>query len=370
MPTPEKLQQGSNNNLPQIQKPLFSEYVDAVKAAFGRIWNNKWLWFWGIFLPMGAGLGGNMNFGNNQSGGNQQPNENAGELLSTLKNFVQDYFTWILLAAIMIVVLNVLLWLLSAIARSGVIQAIHQMQQPTKALTFGFKDIWHKGKKDMLKIIKIDIMIFLAIFLLVLIMLLPISGLVISKNYFGAVMIGLLAILVLIPASILAGYLKQTGAIIAVLSGEGAKRSIEKGYNFVSKNIIESLKLLLTNFVLGVIHSFVIMGAIIVLAIAGSIVGVFLIVVFGGFENIISNIRDNVTMMIVAGVFLAILVLIFIFEVLVVKGFFSLWHQDVWVWWTKRLGGIVNMEDARPEKEKEKLLKRETAPGVNISSRK
>lgn len=370
MNTQSKFQENPEQKVQSQEKPEFNEYVTAAKAAFARIWHNKWLWFWGIFLPMGAGFSANFNMGNNDFGEEQGTDGYAGDFIATGKDFLQENIIWIILLIALVIVLNIFIWIISAIARSGVIQAIHQMQQPSKAITFKFKDVWRKGKKDVLKIITIDVLIFVGIFLIVLILATPVALLGLNGNIVGAVVVGILAFILIIPIMILAGYLKQMGAIIGVLSGEKAKKSIENGYVLVSKNVMEALKILLINFVLRLFHGFVVFGAIIAVAIVGAIIFVFMGVVIGGYEDIFSNIQENIGVMIVAGSILGVLILIFIGASLIIKGFFSLWHQDVWVWWVKRLGGVVESEKIAFENEKEKIPKSETAPSTNISSRK
>lgn len=370
MDTDNIMKKPNNTNNQNQQKPAFGQYVDAAKAAFSRIWNNKWLWFWGIFLPMGAGVSGNFNFGNNDFGENEQVDGYVGDAFTTIKDFLFENLVWIVLGVLLLIALNIIIWIVSAIARSGVIQAIHQLQTPTEALTFGFKDIWHKGKKDALKIITIDVLIFVGILIIVLILATPIVVLGVSGNFVGAIMIGIMALILMIPIMILASYLKQTGVIIAVLSEEKARKSIEGGYSLVSKNIVEALKLLVVNFVLRFIQGFVVVGAILVIAIFGVIAAVFFGLVIGGFEDVVTNLKNNVGVLVGIGIVVFILILIFILISLVIKAFFSLWQQDVWVWWVKRLGGVIEREDAAVENEKEKIPESETAPSTNISSRK
>ena len=128
MDTDNKIQKPDNVNNQKQQKPAFSEYVDAAKAAFGRIWNNKWIWFWGIFLPMGAGFSGNFNLGNNDFGDNKEVDGYVGDAFEAIKGFLMENIGWIVMGVLLLIALNILIWIISAIARSGVIQAIHQLQ--------------------------------------------------------------------------------------------------------------------------------------------------------------------------------------------------------------------------------------------------
>ncbi|MEA1926023.1 MAG: hypothetical protein U9M90_02120 [Patescibacteria group bacterium] len=356
-------------NNAQEQKPTFREYVEAVKAAFQRVWLNRYLWFWGIFLPAGAGF--SFNFGNGGGGSGDETSVCSEDVFAQVLYFIKEHIILIIVIFAVIIVINIIIWIISAIARSGTIQALHELQEPSKQLTFDFRKVWRYGKRDIGKILLIDIVIMFALMLIILILASPIIFLVASGNFFGAVLIGLVAILVIFPVLIFAGYLKQVSVVFAVLSHQASLRSIEAGCLLALKNIVDTLKILVTTFVLNIIHGLIVFGVIIVLVIVGLVGGVFFGFFLGGYEGfrqIFDNMSEHVGILAAIGIFISIFLFIIFTACLLIKAFFSLWVEDVWIWWVKRLGGVKNVESVTGKEEVEKALKEKVASNANAST--
>lgn len=359
-------QNPQGNNL-QDNKLLFQEFIDAAKAAFQRVWVNRYLWFWGIFLPTSAGMGLNYNFGDWNSG-DEHVDGYVEDGFSQVLDFLKEYIFWVALAVAIVIIIQVILWIISAIARSGVIQALNELQTPTKSLTFNFKEVWRAGKKHIVKLLLLDVAIVFAVSVVFLILASPVVLLVFNENVLGAIFVGLVALLIMLPISLLAGYIKQIGTIMIVLSGQKVIRAIEAGCSFVIKNLIPALKLLIVNIVLGIIQGFVSFGVFFVVGIIAVILAVLFGVSLGGYEEVFMNPGENIGKIVTLGSVAGVILLIIFALGLLVKSFFALWQQDIWIWWIKRLGGVEAENGSEAEDKKIKVPKVETAPTINANT--
>ncbi len=351
------------------QKPTFQEYVEAAKAAFQRVWLNRYLWFWGIFLPAGAGF--SFNFSNRGGGSGDEARVRSEDVFAQVLYFIKEHIIWIIVIFAVIIAINIIIWIISAIARNGTVQALHELQEPSKQLTFNFRKVWKHGKKDIGKILLIDVVIMFGLMLFILILVSPVIFLAASGNFFGAMLIGLVAILAIIPVSIFAGYLKQASVVFAVLSHQASLQSIEAGCSLALKNIVDTFKILVTMFVLNIIRGFVVFGVIIVFVIIGLVCGVFFGFCLGGYEGtrqIFDNMSEHICILAAIGIFAGIFLLMIFTVCLLIKAFFSLWTEDVWIWWVKRLGGVKDLESVLDKEGAEKALKRKIASNANAST--
>ncbi len=343
----------------------FSEYGDAFKDAFFRVWKYRWLWFWGILLPAGGGMSFN-NFGDFGGGKEQIPQQEMIENQAVM--FFQQNWGWIALGIAIFLLLMILFWILSAIARSGVIQALSEIQDHGKPISFDFKQVWKKGKKNMGRIIGLDLTIIVIILLAVLILIVPLIPLFASQApaliALGVILI-LLFVLAMILVSMLVAYIKNIATVYIVLSDEKIITSIKKGYSLVTKNIKEALKLLLFKFFVGILHVVVVFAVIVSFIIIILIIAVPFIAISGGFEGLKQP--GAITSAVFIG---GIILLAFIAASLLVKSIFALWSTDIWVWWTKKLGGVKVEERAEEkveEEAEEKIVKKAPAFGTEGS---
>lgn len=337
------MQQFSNPNVPNdpntpntqnnSNKSWTTEYYEAIKAGFWRVWHNRYLWFWGLFLPAGAGMNNNFNFGA------EEESMDFEKYMGDVSNFLNDYLTWIVLGIAISLAIIIGLWVLSAIARVGVILALDELQDPTRPATFNFSKVWLEGKKKIVTILKIDITIGLAMLLILIILAAPVVALAFQQVLGGAILLGLLAIALFIPLVFLSSFMKKIAVVMCALSEVPALEAIEKSYRYVIKNFKEALKMLLSLIVLGLAQG---LAAFIVL-IPFMLIGIGL-AFFSG-ESIEQNFQDPsvvVTAILFGAIVLAVSLLL--------KAYFSVWIFDIWLWWTKKIGG-AKINDNGEEKE-------------------
>ncbi|MEA2006816.1 MAG: hypothetical protein U9O20_01490 [Patescibacteria group bacterium] len=332
-----------------------SEYYKAIKAGLARVWLNKYLWFWGIFIP---GAGASFNFGSQGEMDEEELSGKAQEFFQEATGFLSEYIIWIALGVLVLLLMGILFWTLSAVARSGVIQALEALQNPKEGATYDFKGVWRAGKQRFLQIMLIDVVIGFSMLLIMIVLVSPIVLTFFQGKVFGGIMLALLAIVIYIPLVLLAVFLKQVGAIVTTLSKMDAVKSLEVSYFYVRGNIREVLKMLLSLVVLGVVQgiaTFIVIFPFIVI-----VIGISLIFVGFSGGDIFSDPFGNPVLIIVVG-FIALCLVVLL---LVMKSIFTLWLQDLWIWWTKRVGSVFVKEADSQETVIEQSVKGEVLTGV------
>jgi len=262
---------------------------------------------------------------------------------------------------LLLLLLGVLFWVLSAIARSGVIQALDALQNPKGGALYDFKGVWKAGKQRFVQIMLIDVVIGFSMLLIMIVLAAPIVLTFFQGKVFGGIMLALLAIVIYIPLVLLAAFLKQVGAIVTTLSKVDAVKSLEVSYFYVRGNLKEALKMLLSLVILGVVQG--IATFIMVFPFVVIVVGISLFFVGFSGGDIFSNPFGNPTLIVVVGVIMLLLVVL----LLVLKSIFTLWLQDLWLWWTKRVGSVSAKETASQETVVKEPVKGEALTGVKES---
>jgi hypothetical protein len=310
------------------------DYYQAAKKSLKRIWQNKTIWFWGLFVSSGVYL----NFSGNHKEEDRKPLE---------EGFVNDiwvnYWNWIIAGLIILLVLVLIIWIISGIARSGVIKELDKKQN-NKKHKLSFKGIWKIGKIDFKKILILDLWL-LGIVIGVLIFDLSLMFLVFLSRSVGlaiifAIIFGLATILFLIFLAIL----KPIALMFLVLANLSIKNSFLKSWNLLKNNVKEYLKLILTLFVVSVIG-----GAFLTLILMlGGILVALLFGFFGGFSG------TEVSFLAISLLF--ILTMIILFVVLATEGLLRLWRTDIMIWWVKEIKG-AKVEDEKKVAEKKKVVR-------------
>jgi hypothetical protein len=348
----------SQNQPSEPQKSWTSEYYNAAKAGFSRIWANRFLWFWGFFLPVGMGASFNYNFSPEESKFSEGNGVDFASAMEKFGSFVHENLTWFVIGFALFVVVSVLFWILSAIARLGVTRAIEQMQDPTSPITYNFKEIWNQGKVGFGQILLLDFVIGLMMLLIGIVLSLPMFVMFLRQQFGYLIFLAILAALIYIPIAILGYFLKTSGVIVHVLSNVKIKRAIEIAYGYVSGNLKEVLKLVLTFFVLGLLHGVAVMAAIFSVIIVGAVLTFFFGVVIG-FDAIAGS--SLVGVAVIVGV---LLLIIFISALVLIKAIFSVWTWDIWIWWTKKVGAIHKEQEQEDAIRIGKQAEQETSPTI------
>lgn len=318
-----------NNPQPNFFRNKKNDYYQAVLDAAKRIWINKFLWFWGILLPSGLMIE------NSRNGKEESESVNFDILIFQLRQFWIDNSAWIIAGLILFFFLIIILWLLSSIARGGVIDVLNELQeidaekQEKLNQKEYFKKVWKIGKLRFKNIIKLDLLFFLIFLILTTATVPPLFFAYKSQNPATLLLVAILAMLILVPLLLIISFTKNISLIYVALAKEKPSRSIEHGYNLLINNKREVIKLILTflvlTFFVGIFSGMVF--AVISLLFFLAFLGPTFLGSSTGPINVLGIIM-------IGSLSLAI--------ILWAKSFNALWNQDIWLWWVKKISSVRN----------------------------
>ena len=315
-----------NNNKKFVDKIKKNKYYQAAEEGFWRIWKNKSIWFWGLFIGAGAGY---------SFFESKKENHNSEYAYGSFRSFLDLYWQWIILAIVLFVTFCIVFWLVSVVARAGIVWELNDKQNKSK-YKLGFKKIWMIGKKAFNRVFMFDLF-FLALFLLAIILfsifLIP---LIITENpvFFFLV---ILALILFLPFIFIIAILKPLALVFTVLSKITPKESFIKSWKVVKNNFIEFLKLTLTYIVI----NFMSVLIFIVVSVLTGLLAFY-------FYNY--SLQDGNDLLLFGSLGVIWLIAVFIF-ILTVRAFVSLWRMDILIWWVK----MIKAEKAENKKTSKKI---------------
>lgn len=298
-------------------------YLEILKKSAAIVWQNKFLWWFGLLIALGSP--GSFNF----SGSDNQM-EKSGQFVDTIKNHWQI----VIIAAFIIFIIGIVLYLLSLVAKAGLIKSVYKINLGKKT---SFKENWKEGRKYLGKLFLLGLLMGIVIIVVLLVLATPAVYLFIIKSWISAVMLTLLAIAIFIPLA----FVIATTAILAeyyiVLSDLKVWSAIETGYDLltknISKNIIFSLLMLAAGMAFGLLFL-----PLIVLALAiGAPTGILL--------YSLSKLAF--------GVFIAIAILVSLAVVLFLASVFISWKKTAWTLFFQEIAKSAEPEVAEKVAEKE-----------------
>jgi len=335
---PNSVQSG---NQKQGQQPY--GYFDALSGAFQRIWKNKTLWIWGIFLTAGGG-GFFSNIGNS-------PEIEERSALAE--------FWWIIPIAIGIgFLIGIVFWIFSTIVRPGVIRALDRLQNNENSKA-KHRDIWEQGKSRFIEIIKLDLIIFLVgigimmsfVIAMIIIALFIGAGMAFSGGIVLivlAILLGVAFFVIFILSIIVVSIIRRIGVVFVSLGDMNWLTVIKTSYFLIKNNKMETFKIILINILISMV------GGVIGMV----VIGIISVVLIGlSFAIMLALKPLGIFLMVISGI---IIIVIF----LLLKSFISLWSQDVVIWWVKKMQGIEVSQEKVTEKNEELINKEVEADSV------
>ncbi|MFO7807130.1 MAG: hypothetical protein R6V40_01755 [Candidatus Moraniibacteriota bacterium] len=297
-------------------------YLEIFKQSFFRIWENPLIWIWGILIPSGFAF---------QFGGGSSPDEEfssqGAASFEQFNQFVLANLLWIIIGLFVLLTLSLILWVLSSIARGGLIKKIDKMQNIEGGKS-SFKEIWQIGRICFWNVLKVDLWILAFNLLILLFLSLFFVGafFVFDESInlffiFSAVFIFILVFLLILMINIA----KRIAVIFVVNSGIDPLISIKKALLTILKNKIEFLKLvlllILINLIIGV-----------ALAVASFSILIIVSAPLALFAKLVG--LSNAVILLISGVSFAVVLAA---AVLFLKAFTALWKLDIWIWWVKKI---------------------------------
>jgi hypothetical protein len=209
-------------------------YLAIFKKAWEIIWNNKYLWWFGLFIGTG-GFGLNFNFG---SQGKNTSQSFSGEVESKMAEFASHNFTLVLAIAAIVLILILFFLVLGILSYAGLLKSINASLKSEK---IGFWKGLTLGKKYFWGLFLIGLLAGLVILGVIIVLSTPVIFLFYLKSYILAVFTMIAAILIFIPIMILVSFISKYTRLFLVLSDLGIKASLENGYQLFRKNIASSI---------------------------------------------------------------------------------------------------------------------------------
>lgn len=246
------------------------DYIEIIKRGFAHTWNNKFMWVLGFLAALGSGAASsntNYQFSGNdaQQLGEWATPERMAAMTAGLAAFACVAF-----------IVGIILWLVALSARGGMIGAVAQLEQGTGKPTFrsafrmGWSKVWRlAGMTIVLYIVPVLLFIALGVAFLV-----PVAGLAFSAGggedmsalgtaLGGVGLVALCLLCLLIPFTIILGFIQPFAFRGIVLRDMGIRESIRHGWNTLKSNLGEIILLGLAFFLINIIV-FIVAAAILV----------------------------------------------------------------------------------------------------------
>jgi hypothetical protein len=198
-------------------------YQEILQSAWKIVWQNKYLWWFGLMASLSGGC---MFF--SRIGGQQEKDWRQFMDFWT----IHREFTIIFLLGSLLV--GIIFWLVGIVGQGALIKAVQQTltKHPT-----GFKEGLKAGKKYFGKIFLISLITFIFMLAAVLILVLPIIFFSVGKSsVLGGVLV-LVASIILIPNIFVITFTRKFAYLYAVLADLSLNDSLENGYGLILKNI-------------------------------------------------------------------------------------------------------------------------------------
>ncbi|MDZ7611365.1 MAG: hypothetical protein U5L10_01245 [Candidatus Moranbacteria bacterium] len=343
----------TNNQTAKTNEPnKFPQgYFDIFSQAFKRIWKNPRIWFWGLLVPSGFTA---------QFGGGGSPTDEGQSDFSwaQMQSFLMENIAWIAVGVLLFLLVFLAIWLISTIARGGLIKKIDKMQN-IKNEKSGFKEVWTLGRICFWPILKVDLLVAAFNFLIILAASAALFGIYLIFPWnmnsgdmpsVSAVLLAVLAVLAIFVLMLLLILSKRIAVIFVTTSNVKVLEAFKKAVRIILTNKWELIKLLFLflfiNILAGIAMIAASFGSLLIVA-----APIALFAKLAGFSN-------AVIIMISGMAFVVIMLAIALF----LKAFLSLWKLDMWIWWVKKIC-------ARKNTEEEKTLQESFAPVANPEPR-
>jgi len=235
----------ANNIMPNI------DYLKIFRDAWKITWNNRFLWWFGLFMLASGGT--NLNYFSSSEKKSNQDWQAFAEKFQ-LQKFISEHFTLIVIGLFALVVLCLIFIVLNFIGRGALIKSTQKIlkKEPT-----GFKIGFRDGKKYFWSVISIFFFSGLALMFCFVILFVPIAVLFIAKSYVIATILAILAVTILIPLLILTKYIQTYASFYVVLADLEPWIAAENAYALFKKNILASIIMSLLFIPLGIFSFFV-----------------------------------------------------------------------------------------------------------------
>lgn len=299
-------------------------FIEILKQAARLVWQDRFLLWFGLLMALGSP--GSFNIGGN--------NQNISGQEERFQNFLSAHWQLVAVLMVILIAVGIILFLVSLIAKAGAVKSVNLLSQNKKT---SFKEGWGSGKKYLGRLFGLAILLFLAIFVLVIVLAIPVIYLIAAKSWLSAVLVGILAIAIFIPLGFIFTLTKTYAEFYIILSDLHVKSAVEAGYDLLLKNIGNSIIFALLLVVVSIV------AGIVLLPIAGL---ALLILVPSGIAFYYLN-------KIAFGIFIVFAVLLFLAAILLVSSIFRTYAIAAWTLFFREIAKVEKPETAEAVAEEE-----------------
>lgn len=258
------------------------DYLDLLKRAWQITIKYKFLWIFGLFLG-GSSFGGGVNFNSNLDKYSDKVDRNQiTNLFEKSVDFVFGNIIIISLILLVILFLFLLMIFLKIVSEGAIIGAVNMIE---KEKEINFSQSFKLGLKYFWKILAIEFIFGVIIFISVILLGIPVALLFMLDMILRGLALLLLALAIFIPLVIILGFTSIYSLRFIVIKEEKVISSIKSGFNLFRKNLgatfIIYLLLLAINLVVTIISIIAILSLAFIIGIPAVIIGIMIYPVAG-----------------------------------------------------------------------------------------
>lgn len=221
------------------------DFGKILTRAWEIVWKFKVLWIFGILASCGQNGGGGSSGGGGGNTGFQTGGQDANlppqikQFFFQAERFFDNIEAWQVAAMIggfmlFMLIMGLIMSALSTIGRVGIIQGAVQAEGGVERLTFG--DLFTGGKPFFWRVFGLNLLMGLAIFVIVLILMIPALGF--TALTFGIGLFCLIPLIcILVPLSWLVSVIMEQANIALVIEDLGIIEAIQRGWSVFRENL-------------------------------------------------------------------------------------------------------------------------------------
>ena len=204
-------------------------YAKILKRAYQIMIKHKFLWLFGVLVAItSGGINFNLNFSS------QGMNGEFLKITKSIGDFITLNWILILIVSIFLFLIFFVFWILSIFSQSALIGCVNKVERGKKS---GIKDGFVIGKKYFWRMLGLNLLIGVIIFLSVIILAGPVILLFYFQLWLRAVLLLFLALLILLPEIILFSLIIKYAQRYIVIKGKGIFESIKLSLVMIKNNI-------------------------------------------------------------------------------------------------------------------------------------
>ncbi|HLM83691.1 MAG TPA: hypothetical protein VK254_00565 [Candidatus Bathyarchaeia archaeon] len=303
------------NESPQKKKQI--PFIEILKQAARIVWEHRFLLWFGLLLALGSPESFNIGRNNNKL-------DHQGE---AAKNFLANHWQTVAVIAVVVFIVGILLFLVSLVAKAGLVKSVNLI---VLHKTTSFREGWRSGKKYLGTLLGLSLLFFIAVFLVVVVLAIPVIYLIAAQSWFSAILVGILAIAIFFPLIFIFTITKTYAEFYIILSDIHLGSAIETGYLLLLKNIGNSIIFSLLLFAVSLV------AGIVLLPVAG--IALVILVPTGITFFYLSKIAF--------AIFIGFAVLLFVAALLFVSSIFQTYKMTAWTLFFQEIAKVEKKPEA------------------------